>query len=1224
MSLSPCRSWALCAVILLFLAVSAITPVWAEWQDPVYILFPRIKTDSFSTTAVAIANPTNEDAFVKLWLVPSNGQVAPESPEFWIPANTQLARQITELFPGKTQFDGFLWLGSTNISVVGFFLAYNNDLSNHQIDGAEAVVMGGGLPGTVIFPELTTGTGAFTEINVLAIPNADLQVTLSLYRGSGGNPIQTKQVTVSKGDWGGQFSRRVNEIFTVSIPSPGYVTATADPASGYGLIGYEQFGDSRVFGGRNAIAAPPVTRKIPFSLFGSQLAEGYGYTSEITLINPTDEAANVKMTAFRTGAPSMTGAPDPVATKTAVVPAHGMIKQRARTLLGLPAGDFVGWLRIDSDITGVVGDITFGDANTPQRFLSSVQLQSSPISDFVFSHVADGMGFTTGLTFLNINPDPASVHMDVFDVQGNRTGSRDFVLQPYQHGPRVLSELIPGFQPQIGGFVRITSDSDIFAFELFLYAPSGQVLSLAAVPPQRGNGTFSGVLTPAVVNSAGLTSAFTLMKSQATQKYPASVAKGIRLDDQLEFMPGEMIVELRSSAAPDALEQLAGRHGAAIKVKSPTRVHLLRSAGVDSVSLLRSGAGSTQLEAAKRATLQAVEALNLEPDVVYAEPNYISHIDKVPNDPFYKYQWHYPYIKLPEAWDITTGSADTIVAIIDTGAKYGHPDLGPRLAGPEYDYDFITDPQISLDGDGPDANADDVGDDPNKQNSSYHGSHVAGTIGAATNDGAGLAGVNWACRLMVLRGLGAGGGTDYDISQAILYAAGLTNGTGKKPVKAAKVINMSLSSGGSSTTEYNAVKAAVDAGVTIVAAAGNKGDSIPRFPGGYADAVEYPLVSSGVIAVGAIDLSGDLAPYSNYGKHVSVVAPGGNTAMDLNDDGYVDGVLSCGWKQDTDEAGYPFYQGTSMASPHVAGVVSLLLAKNPNLTPAQVKDHLQQTAIDLGDPLKDDRFGYGLIDPVAALKRVMNNASGSPKLVVSTDKLDFGYAETELTATVSNGGGGTLSISGVNAVPASGSGWLSASISGSVLTVKVNRAPLVNGSYTGTVTVNSTAGSAGIAVSVNVGTPAGPGSLGPIVIMALDSRTLNTIATLRSDWSPKYLNDSNQDGKFEFQFPPTFAGYDFVVGGNDADDDSIICEDGEYCGFYPVLSQLSLVQIFPNEDTLGIDFVLEKPTTPASVSAIEGLRLRSGKRGFSVLRKGLTSQAMEKAFRRKLAELGVK
>jgi serine protease len=1209
MSLSPgrcCRT--LCVLILLFLAVSFTAPAWAEWQDPVYILFPRIKTDSLSTTALAIANPTAEDAVVRLWLVGNNGQVVETSQNFIIPANTQLARQITELFPGRSQFDGFLWLGSTNISVVGFFLAYNSDLNNHQIDGAEAVVLGG-LPRTVIFPELTTGTGAFTEINVLAFTDADLKVTLSLYRGTGGSPIQTKQITVPAGDLGGRFSGRVNEIFTVSIPSPGYVTATADPASGYGLIGYEHFGNDRVFAGRNAIAAPFMAREIPFSLFGSQLAEGYGYTSEITLINPTDQPANVKISAFRTGTPQMTGSPDPVAIKTTTIAAHGMIKQRARTLLGLPVGDFVGWLRVDSNIAGVVGDITFGDGiSTPQRFLSSVQLHSSPVSDFVFSHVADGMGFTTGITFLNINPDPASVHMEVFDVDGNLTGSRNFTLEPYQHGPRVLSELIPGFQPQIGGFVHITSDIDIFAFELFLYAPSGQVLSLAAVPPQRGNGTMSGVLTPAVVDSAGLASTLKLMRAEPAQKYPASFAKGIRMDEQLEFMPGEMIVELRSSASPDALERLAERHAASIKVKSPNRVHLLRTNGVESVSLLRSGAGSPGLATAKRATLDAVEALNLEPDVVYAEPNYISHPDKVPNDSFYRYQWHYPYIKLPEAWDITTGSASTIVAVIDTGAKYGHPDLGPRLAGAGYDYDFITDPQVSLDGDGPDANADDPGDDPNQQNSSYHGSHVAGTIGAATNDGAGVAGVNWACRLMVLRGLGAGGGTDYDISQAILYAARLDNATGKKPTQSAKVINMSLSSDGASTTERNAVEKALNAGVIIVAAAGNKGNDVPR----------YPAAFPGVIAVGATDLSGELAAYSNYGSHVSVVAPGGNTAADLNDDQYVDGVLSCGWKQDTNAPSYPFYQGTSMASPHVAGIVSLMLAKNPNLTPAQVKQYLEETAIDLGDPGKDDRYGYGMVDPVAALNRVMGSTSGTPKLVVSTNTLDFGYTETELTVTVSNGGGGTLIVNQTSVTTSKGSGWLSVTSSPSVLTVKVNRGTLATGDYAGTVTVTSNGGNASIAVLMKVGTPTGPGNLGTIYILALDPRTLNTIGSLDSESFPDLLGDLNKDGKLEFQFPPIFAGYYFVVAGNDADNDHIICEDGEYCGLYPVSSQLSLVQILPNEDTGGVNFVLEKPTSPASASGVEELRLRTGTGGFPVIRNPLTSTAILKAFRQKL------
>ncbi len=1207
MSLSPRRSRrALCAVILLFLIVSVVTPALAEWQDPLYILFPRIRTDAVSTTAVAIANPTNENATVVLLLVGNDGKLVRTSAELPIPANTQLARQITELFPGLPQFDGCLLLGSTNISVVGFFLTYNSDLSNHQIDGAEAVVLASGLPQTVIFPELKTASGEFTEISVFTIPDGDLKVTLSLYRASGGSPVQTKEITIPDG--GGRFSGRVNEIFTGSIPSPAYVTATADPASGVGLVGYEHFGNDRAFGGRNAIAAPQGTNEIAFSLFGAQLAEGFGYTSEITLINPTDKAANLKIAAYHTGAPSSSGAPQPAAIKTTTIPAHGMIKQKAKTLLSLPAGDFVGWLRVDSNITGVVGDVTFGDASsTPQRFLSSVQLQSSPISDFVFSHVADGLGFTTGLTFVNVSSDPADVHMDVFDVNGTQTGSTDFVLQPYEHGPRVLAQLISGFKPQIGGFVHVTSDVDIFAFELFLYAPSGQVLSLSAVPPQRGNGTMSGVMTPAFVDGAGLASALTLMKPEATQKYPASTAKGIRLDDQLEFVPGEMIVELRSSAAPEALEQLAQRHGARVKVKSPNRVHLLGSTGVEGVSLLRAGAASTELAAAKLATLKAVEAINLEPDVVYAEPNYISHTCSEPNDPFYAYQWHYPYIKLPAAWDITTGSPDTIVAIIDTGAKYEHPDLSPRVAGIGYDYDFITDPQISLDGDGPDANADDVGDDPNKQNSSFHGSHVAGTIGAATNDGSGgLAGINWSCRLMILRALGAGGGTDYDISQAILYAAGKANGTGKLPTKAAKVINMSLSSDSSSTTESNAIQAALTAGVIIVAAAGNKNSSDPRYPAAY----------PGVIAVGAIDLSGELAPYSNYGSHVSVVAPGGNTGMDLNDDGYVDGVLSCGWKQDTDKPAFPFYQGTSMASPHVAGIVSLMLAKNPNLSPALAKQYLQETAIDLGDPGKDDRYGYGLVDPVAALKRVMGSTSGTPKLVVSTDTLDFGYTETEMVATVSNGGGGTLTIS----QPTDNAGWLSASISGSVLKVSINRGSLADGSYSGTVTVNSNGGSVTVTVLMKVGTPTGPGNLGTIYLLALDPRTFETIGSIDSADARELLGDFDNDGKLEFQFPPIFAGYYVVVAGNDADDDGLICEDGEYCGLYPVSSQASLVQIFPNEDTWGVDFVLEKPATPASVSGIEELRLRTGKRGFAFNRNVLMTREIERIFKQKLAE----
>ena len=199
-----------------------------------------------------------------------------------------------------------------------------------------------------------------------------------------------------------------------------------------------------------------------------------------------------------------------------------------------------------------------------------------------------------------------------------------------------------------------------------------------------------------------------------------------------------------------------------------------------------------------------------------------------------------------------------------------------------------------------------------------------------------------------------------------------------------------------------------------------------------------------------------------------------------------------------------------------------------------------------------------------------------------------------MVATVSNGGGGTLTIN----QPTDNATWLSASISGSVLTVSVNRGTLADGSYSGTVTVTSNGGTITIAVLMKVGTPTGPGNLGTIYILALDPRTLETIGYVDSTDARQLLGDFDKDGKFEFQFPPIFAGYYFVIAGNNPDNDEWICEDGEYCGLYPVSSQASLVQIYPNEDTWGVDFVLEKPTTPASVSGIDELRLRTGNGGF--------------------------
>lgn len=359
----------------------------------------------------------------------------------------------------------------------------------------------------------------------------------------------------------------------------------------------------------------------------------------------------------------------------------------------------------------------------------------------------------------------------------------------------------------------------------------------------------------------------------------------------------------------------------------------------------------------KLKTLYRVKALSLDSEVQSAGLNYIRRILFIPNDPYYQYQWHYPQINLPQAWDVTTG-ANTIVAVIDTGVVLSHPDLqGQLVAG----YDFIKDPAVAGDGDGIDPNPDDPGDHYDNGSSSFHGTHIAGTVAAATNNSVGVAGVAFSAKVMPLRALGIGGGYDYDIEQAVRFAAGLANDSGTVPPRRADVINLSVGGPGFSPGSQAAYDQARAAGVVIVAAAGNDG----------IDEMNYPAAFPGVIAVGAVDINKARAPYSNFGHWISVVAPGGNTAQDVNGDGRPDGVLSTAT---TDRSGalvndYAIWQGTSMATPHVAGVIALMKAVAPSLTPQAITNLLTSGALtdDLGVPGKDDQFGYGLINASKAV-----------------------------------------------------------------------------------------------------------------------------------------------------------------------------------------------------------------------------------------------------------------
>lgn len=385
---------------------------------------------------------------------------------------------------------------------------------------------------------------------------------------------------------------------------------------------------------------------------------------------------------------------------------------------------------------------------------------------------------------------------------------------------------------------------------------------------------------------------------------------------------------------------------------------------------------------AKLATLYRIKALNLEPDVRWAAPNYIRRAAFTPNDTYFGYQWHLRLLNLPQAWDLTTG-ANVIVAVLDTGVVTSHPDLqGQLVAG----YDFISNASNANDGDGIDPNPDDPGDHAKSDgSSSFHGTHVAGTVAAATNNALGVAGVAFNAKIMPLRVLGRDGGTDYDIEQAVRFAAGLANDSGTLPARRADVMNLSLGGPGFLPGSQEIYDQAYAAGVAIVAAAGNAGSS----------EANYPAAFGSVIAVGAVDITKARAFYSNFGSWIDVVGPGGNLNQDTNGDSWPDAILSTA---STDLGGalvsdYAMNQGTSMAAPYVAGVLALMKSAAPGLTPQRIKEVLLVNGAltdDLGAAGKDAQFGYGLINAQKAVTAAGGTPATGTYQTIDPARLNFG------------------------------------------------------------------------------------------------------------------------------------------------------------------------------------------------------------------------------------------
>jgi serine protease len=664
----------------------------------------------------------------------------------------------------------------------------------------------------------------------------------------------------------------------------------------------------------------------------------------------------------------------------------------------------------------------------------------------------------------------------------------------------------------------------------------------------------------------------------------------------VEIIPSEVVIKRKAKPSTQAFNPsaFASKHGLTVSADNPDDVELMtldpsetsvedlqqKRAGVAGVTLKKEGHHTSEQNSLRSRTYDAIRRLRLDPEVDYAHSNYRLKARRIPNDSFYPFQWHYNQVALEEAWDLTTGSDSIIVAVIDTGV-ISHPDLQPRtIAG----YDFINDPTVAGDGNGRDSDPTDIGDDaygPGRH--SYHGTHVAGTIGAVTNNGVGVAGVTWQTKIMPLRVLGKGGGSSLDLAEAIKYAAGLPNHSGTLPPQRAHVVNMSLSACAQNPTEKAAVEAARSVGLILVAAAGNNRDGEPGCPPG---ALEFPASYDGVVSVAAVDILKNPAPYSSFGPRIVVAAPGGEMmeGTDVNNDGNPDGVLST-WRNALRQDSYAFASGTSVAAPHVAGIVGLMLAVNPRLTPLDLDlllagTHQRTTrriTTDLGSPGRDNDVGHGLINAEQAVRAAIEVIGGPPPtasiLTVYATQLNFDTMLDSLAFSAVNAGGGALFINSVTdnvpwltLTPASGNTPLS-------LRARVDRSLLPPGTHTGRITVASDADqNPSVTVDVTVKVSAvGDGNVGTVFVLLVNPQSFTTVAWVETSVGRGY----------EFAIPAVTPDVYFVIAGTDRDDNGFICEEEDACGVYPDLVTITSGQPTPTINFTVANFV----TSPAGLLA---------------------------------------
>lgn len=614
--------------------------------------------------------------------------------------------------------------------------------------------------------------------------------------------------------------------------------------------------------------------------------------------------------------------------------------------------------------------------------------------------------------------------------------------------------------------------------------------------------------------------------------------------------------------------------------------------GGDSWLFVRSTAAalSGNADSRKRETLNWIRELRKQPGVAQVQPDYrlsTQQTDTPINEPFYPRQWHYGMINGPTAWQLVpNGGLGVSVAVLDTGilglaSGTWHPDLDANIkAG----WDFVENDSNPVDP------GSSIGDDV------FHGTHVAGTIGAVINDN-GIGGVAFGAGIVPVRVLGEGGtGSASDLIAAINWIV-----EGRR----ADVINMSLGGLPEIAQLESALQRGVENDLLFVAAAGNASTSVKS----------YPAASPYVLAVSAVDGAGNLAGYSNFGSWIDLAAPGGDASRDGNLDGSSDVVWSTSGELTASgpRAGYRGLQGTSMASPHVAGVLALMKEVRPGLSYAQVIQALRNGELTDFKGSRSDALGYGVIDAAKAVSAASSTfgqtvLSASPAVVsLSSEGQDQQRVDLNVF--------GNDAISGVSV--SSLPDWLSVTTDNLdsrpySLTLALLRDRLVAGE----------AAKGTIEISYSVNGSAETLSIPAIGQLVSDQEARNAgrhfvlLVNTEPDARGFYLAESQvvvdaESGRYPFRFefddgeePRRLSevrpGDYYLVAGTDHDGDGLICQPGEACAEYPVAGLREIVSI-TDESSLSDIRMTTSFSRPTISTSNPDILPRPGFKGYRIL-----------------------